>query len=87
MTLKLITKYKIVLYNGYEYLLYKKVYRIWFISWGKWLTIPYPNEKRLPRIICNKIPEHSNVKKFILKYSSIDDYLKTEYVERKKKYH
>jgi len=81
------TKYRIYLYKGIKYLLYKKVYGFWFIKWSKWLTIKYPNDVGKPKIICDKIPEYENLKKFIIKYPNIKNYFKSnEFLERKNKY-
>lgn len=80
------TKYRIYMYKGVNYLLYKKFYGFWFIKWGRWITIKYPNEIGKPKIICDKIVEYQNLKKFAIKYPNIKTYFNTEYRERFKKF-
>lgn len=80
------TKYKIVRHRGVKYLYYQKYYKFWFIKWSEWLPIQYPNQKGKPRYICNLIPDYKNLNMFMLKYLDVDEYFKTEYLERKKQF-
>jgi hypothetical protein len=81
------TTYKVLENNGIEYLQYLKSYRfLFFFKINEWLYIPYPNIKNKPKVICSKIQEYTQLKKFILKYPDIEKYFKNEFLERKKKY-
>lgn len=81
------TAYKVLDNKGVEYLQYLKSYRfLLFFKLYKWEFIVYPNIKGKPHYVNNQIPEFKNLRKFIIKYPDIDDYFKTEYLERKAKY-
>ncbi len=81
------TAYKVLELKGIEYLQYLKSYRfLLFFKYYKWVFVPYPNLKEKPHFVNSLIPEYKNLRKFIIKYPDIDDYFKTEYLERKAKY-
>jgi len=79
------TAYRVIEYKGTQYLHYLKLYKFWFIRWYEWEPIPYPNDHK-PNVICNKIPNYQSIRKFVIKYPDIEEYFKTEYVERKNKF-
>jgi hypothetical protein len=81
-----VTAYKVLQQKGTKYLMYLRLYKFWFIKWYAWECIPYPNEKGLPQVVCNKITKYKELKKFILEYLDVEDYFKKEYVERKNKF-
>lgn len=82
-----ITAYKILEINGVQYLQYLKSYRwFWFFKTYNWITIPFPNEKGKPQVVCNKILQYQILRKFIIKYPNIEEYFKTEFIERKNKF-
>jgi hypothetical protein len=81
-----VTAYKVLEQRGIKYLQYLKLYKFWFIKWYEWETIPYPNIKGLPNIVCDKIPKYKNLKKFCIEYSNIDNYFNGEYLQRKAKF-
>lgn len=81
------TKYRIYSYKGFDYLLYLKTYTLfWIIKWKRWSVIEFPNENRKIKILSNRSSDYKNLKKFIIKYPNIDEYFKTEYIERKNKF-
>lgn len=80
------TTYKVLAYRGTLWLQYLKLYKFLFFKWYEWEHIPYPNESDKPQFVCNKILKYTTLKKFIIEYPDIDDYLKNEYVERKNKF-
>jgi hypothetical protein len=81
------TAYKVLSIKGVNYLQYLKPYRLlWFFKLYRWEYIPYPNEKGKPQVITDRLHEYLIIRKFVLKYPDIDEYFKTEYVERKKKF-
>ncbi len=81
------TTYKILSIKGTDYLQYLKEYK-WFFFFNRyrWSLVPFPNGKEKIPYICSKLPEYHVVRKFIIKYPDIEDYFKTEYVERKNKF-
>jgi hypothetical protein len=81
------TAYKVLEVNGVHYLQYLKPYRfLLFFKMYNWVNIPYPNVKGKAHVVCDLIHEFVQLKKFILKYPDIDEYFKTEFVERSKKF-
>lgn len=81
-----VTPYKVLDQRGVKYLQYLRLYKFWFLKWYEWEFIPYPNNKGKPQVVCNKIQKYSNLKKFCMEYSNIEEYFKGEYNERKAKF-
>jgi hypothetical protein len=82
-----ITTYKILEVGGTQYLQYLKSYKwFWFFKTYNWVSIPFPNAKGKPQVVCDKINEYHLVKKFIIKYPNIENYFNTEFKERKTKF-
>lgn len=82
-----ITAYKILNVGGTKYLQYLKSYRwFWFFKTYNWVSIPYPNTKGKPQVLCDKVNEYRFLRKFIIKYPNIENYFKTEFKERKSKF-
>jgi hypothetical protein len=80
------TAYRVFDRKGIKYLQYLKLYKFLFIKWYEWEDIPYPDDKGKLQFVTDRIPKYKNLKKFILEFLEIEDYFKTEYVERKNKF-
>lgn len=80
------TTYRVYEKKGVKYLQYLKLYKFLFIKWYDWEYVPYPDKKDKQQVLTDKDSKYKNLKRFILDYLDIEDYFKTEYVERKNKF-